>query len=432
MRRARFSNGMCLAAALACACLAPPTRARAQSSPGSGDPASGAIHVYQRYLSSMRHMHCRFTPSCSQYAVEAIATYGLVEGSARAADRLMRCNTSADVHYARNSEGLLVDPVGQAPGAASAVRVPRWLLMPPEIAEPPVRAALAPTRRLRLEETVAFALELEARGDCERASTEYQRAGALADTADAYAWAYARIAHCYFGSGDWYFADRAYLTSAMLTSDSLRRAAVGFAGAASRFDAGAFAACARLLADSALAVSASADGPDVVPAGLSADVGARSAQAPGFRVAALTGLCAIAVGDWAAAGGNLRRSALEAPGGEARARVLRLADVAGSGPGLARRSPRLAGALSMVLPGAGQAYCGRVRDGVRHLLFNAALIYTVTSLARNAEVPGAVIVGAAALPFYMGNVIGAREAAVQFNQERRMQLLERAVEESSR
>ena len=88
------------------------------------DPAVSAIRFYQRYLSSMRHFHCRFTPSCSEYAAQAIARYGLVEGSARAADRLMRCNASAATHYARSAAGPLLDPVAGDGAPPLSPRVP--------------------------------------------------------------------------------------------------------------------------------------------------------------------------------------------------------------------------------------------------------------------------------------------------------------------
>ena len=66
------------------------------------------------------------------------------------------------------------------------------------------------------------------------------------------------------------------------------------------------------------------------------------------------------------------------------------------------------------------------------LLFNAALIYTVASLASHEQVPAAVLVGTVALPFYIGNVLGARDAATRFERDQRMRLLAKAIEESSR
>jgi putative membrane protein insertion efficiency factor len=376
--------------------------------PAGSDPATRAIHVYQRYLSSMRHMHCRYHPSCSQYAVEAIARYGVVEGSARAADRLMRCNSSADSRYPRGTSGLLEDPVGGAALEPSAGALPDWLWPPQADAAPPVSRTLTGERRERLDESVSFARELESRGDCERASGEEQRAAFLADTLAAQAWAFRRAANCYRLSGDWYFADRAYLVAAMLDPEPRRRGDVVYGAAVTRFEAGAFADCAQLLADSALA-------------------GARDA-----RSATLAGLTAIAAGDWSGARRSLRSGTESWDDTLARARTTRIAEIVNEGERLPRRSGRLAAALSTFLPGAGQVYAGHAMDGTRHLIFNSALVYTVWALASHGQAPGSVIVGGIALPFYLGNVIGAREDAERFNQAQRSRLLQRALVEANR
>ena len=417
-------------ALVACCAASMATPVLAQVAPAPDGPAQGAIRAYQQYLSAMRHMHCRFVPSCSQYASDAIARYGLVEGSARAADRLMRCNRSADSRYRRSAEGLLVDPVGEAPRGPASARVPGWLLPEPGRAAPPRSAMLTRERATRLDEAVEFAQLLEERGDCERASAELQRAGMLADTLPAHAWAYARIAHSYLAASQWYFADRAYLTSAMLTSDPGARADVGYAAAVSRFDAEAFAACARLLADPALTAGASGSGP--ASAVRLASAGGAPPLAADERVGALGGICAMALGDWAGAARGFERATQASPSAERRQRIATLARAASRGPDLPQRSPALAGTLSALLPGAGQAYCGRPLDGVRHLLFNAALIYTVVTIAQHDEVPAAVIVGSVELPFYLGNVIGARENARQFSRDRRMQLLVQGIAASER
>lgn len=51
-----------------------------------------AIHCYQRWISPLLPPSCRYYPSCSQYAAEAIAKYGLLKGGRLAAWRLLRCN----------------------------------------------------------------------------------------------------------------------------------------------------------------------------------------------------------------------------------------------------------------------------------------------------------------------------------------------------
>ncbi|MCD7832455.1 MAG: membrane protein insertion efficiency factor YidD [Lachnospiraceae bacterium] len=50
------------------------------------------IRFYQKYLSPMKRMRCPYTPTCSQYGLEAIQKYGAAKGSVLAAWRIMRCN----------------------------------------------------------------------------------------------------------------------------------------------------------------------------------------------------------------------------------------------------------------------------------------------------------------------------------------------------
>ena len=50
----------------------------------------GMVHLYQSARSG-RPTGCRFIPSCSEYAVEAIDTHGPLRGSALAARRIARC-----------------------------------------------------------------------------------------------------------------------------------------------------------------------------------------------------------------------------------------------------------------------------------------------------------------------------------------------------
>jgi putative membrane protein insertion efficiency factor len=50
------------------------------------------IKFYQVCLSPLHPRCCRFTPTCSQYAVEAIKKYGPFKGGALALWRILRCN----------------------------------------------------------------------------------------------------------------------------------------------------------------------------------------------------------------------------------------------------------------------------------------------------------------------------------------------------
>ena len=50
------------------------------------------IRLYRKYLSPLKPPCCRFTPTCSAYAVNAVREWGIVIGLALAAWRVLRCN----------------------------------------------------------------------------------------------------------------------------------------------------------------------------------------------------------------------------------------------------------------------------------------------------------------------------------------------------
>jgi putative membrane protein insertion efficiency factor len=52
----------------------------------------GAIRLYQRTISPGMSAHCRYLPTCSAYAVEAIERHGLAKGGWLAVRRIGRCH----------------------------------------------------------------------------------------------------------------------------------------------------------------------------------------------------------------------------------------------------------------------------------------------------------------------------------------------------
>lgn len=50
------------------------------------------IIFYQKYLSALKSPCCRFTPTCSQYALEAVRRFGVMKGIMLAFWRIIRCN----------------------------------------------------------------------------------------------------------------------------------------------------------------------------------------------------------------------------------------------------------------------------------------------------------------------------------------------------
>jgi putative membrane protein insertion efficiency factor len=64
------------------------------------------IRLYRRFISPMLPPSCRFTPSCSQYAIAAIEIHGPLRGLMLAARRLTRCHP---ITWLGGSQGY--DPV---------------------------------------------------------------------------------------------------------------------------------------------------------------------------------------------------------------------------------------------------------------------------------------------------------------------------------
>ena len=54
--------------------------------------AAAGLKFYKGIISPVLPASCRYVPSCSEYAAEALARYGFFRGAALAAWRLVRCN----------------------------------------------------------------------------------------------------------------------------------------------------------------------------------------------------------------------------------------------------------------------------------------------------------------------------------------------------
>lgn len=52
----------------------------------------GLIKFYRKQISPMSPPKCKYIPTCSQYAIEAIEKYGVIKGGFKALWRILRCN----------------------------------------------------------------------------------------------------------------------------------------------------------------------------------------------------------------------------------------------------------------------------------------------------------------------------------------------------
>ena len=63
------------------------------------------IRAYRKYISPASAPCCRFIPTCSAYAYEAIEVHGVIRGGALAVKRLLKC------HPFHKQSSVLYDPV---------------------------------------------------------------------------------------------------------------------------------------------------------------------------------------------------------------------------------------------------------------------------------------------------------------------------------
>lgn len=84
------------------------------------------IRAYQRYLSPLKmRPTCRFAPTCSCYAIEAIERRGVVVGLAKAFWRLLRCNPFGRGGYDPVDRVSTGDGTGMQPALAGKPLEPR-------------------------------------------------------------------------------------------------------------------------------------------------------------------------------------------------------------------------------------------------------------------------------------------------------------------
>ena len=59
----------------------------------------GLIRIYQKTVPPFSRGKCRFIPTCSSYAIEAIETHGVVKGSFLAIIRILKCNPFGPIGF---------------------------------------------------------------------------------------------------------------------------------------------------------------------------------------------------------------------------------------------------------------------------------------------------------------------------------------------
>jgi uncharacterized protein len=75
------------------------------------------IRAYQRLASPLVGQRCKYYPSCSEYAAQAIGRFGILRGLVLAGWRLLRCNPWSNGGFDPVEDQRLFEPRAPAPSA---------------------------------------------------------------------------------------------------------------------------------------------------------------------------------------------------------------------------------------------------------------------------------------------------------------------------
>jgi putative membrane protein insertion efficiency factor len=88
--------------------------------------AVAPIRLYQRVISPMFASRCRYYPSCSEYAAQAIGRFGIIRGLILAGWRVLRCNpwSPGGVDLVEDQRLFRSRPRGEQSGRDGHVTIP--------------------------------------------------------------------------------------------------------------------------------------------------------------------------------------------------------------------------------------------------------------------------------------------------------------------
>lgn len=138
----------------------------------------------------------------------------------------------------------------------------------------------------------------------------------------------------------------------------------------------------------------------------------------------LRGWCYIHTTDWNKAISELRQVNTSQIGVFREKKASELADTLLAETPLPSKSPQLAGWLSTVVPGSGQFYVGKVKEGVLAAALNGTFIYLAVDAIRDrryVDSAGLFFVGC---QFYWGNRTGAQQLASEYNKHHEQAFIE--------
>ncbi|MXZ00123.1 tetratricopeptide repeat protein [Candidatus Poribacteria bacterium] len=138
----------------------------------------------------------------------------------------------------------------------------------------------------------------------------------------------------------------------------------------------------------------------------------------------LRGWCYIHTADWNKAISELRQADISHTNKHHGKKARELADLLLEETPLPTKSPQMAGWLSTVVPGTGQFYVGKVREGILAAALNGTFIYLTVDAIRERRYVDCVGLCLIGWRFYWGNRTEAKRFATEYNTHRQQALIE--------
>ena len=349
------------------------------------------LRFYQKVLSVVTVSHCPMIPSCSSYGMDAVRKHGAFVGVMMTADRLYHEGTERSWAPIVRDGGRVrfLDPVQNNDfwWCHEKNRIALLLLL----TVPAGPFARGESQDLSSEQVLAFADHLFDQSDYYRAITEYERFIFMFPDDIKAPEVELRIALCYLEGKEMEPARRRLraLMEKKPDTPTARRAALMLAG--SYHAEGAYGPAAAELDQY-----------------LSAHPGEENADA----VRLFDGMCHFQAGE-----NELAREVLGAVASTSSLHnaSVDLAMEMRKYSEIPRKSPIVAGALSAVLPGAGQVYVGRHQDAVLAFILNGVLIWAAYESFDNGEKVTGAVLSAVEAGWYFGNIYNAMNNAHKYN-----------------
>ncbi len=138
----------------------------------------------------------------------------------------------------------------------------------------------------------------------------------------------------------------------------------------------------------------------------------------------LRGWCYIRTSDWNKAISELRQADVSYTDGHRGKKARELASILLAETPLPTKSPQMAGWLSTIIPGTGQLYAGKIREGLLAAALNGTFIYLAADAIRERRYVDCIGISLIGWRFYWGNRTEAQRFATEHNARHKQALIE--------